>query len=141
MNSKINYIAIDDLVLDNENPRLSEFGISHNSKEADVIKILWQEMAVNELMYSIVSNGFWDYEPLIVMAKKSGYVAIEGNRRLAAVKLIHELYEEKIPGHIKAKITPALLKQTTELPCIVVENKEESFFKRQYSVYSIDSIY
>lgn len=127
MNSKINYIPINNLVLDNENPRLSEFGISQDSNESDVIKILWQEMAVNELMYSIVSNGFWDYEPLIVMAKNSGYVAIEGNRRLAAVKLMHNLHEENIPSHIKSKITPALLKQTEELPCIVVKNKEESW--------------
>jgi len=78
MNSEIKYIDIDQLILDNSNPRISEFGITEKSSEQDVIKILWEEMAVNELMYSIVSNKFWDYEPLIVMEVKNQFIAIEG---------------------------------------------------------------
>lgn len=127
MNSKIKYIPIDEIVLDNQNPRLSEFGISQKSSESAVIKILWEEMAVNELMYSIVSNGFWDYEPLIVLKSKEKFIAIEGNRRLAAVKLIHNKYDENIPLHVKNKINKDLIKETAKLPCIVVASKEESW--------------
>lgn len=127
MNSEIQYISLDKIILDNENPRLSEFGINKKSPESDVIKILWEEMAVNELMYSIVSNGFWDYEPLIVLNNGDTYTAIEGNRRLAAVKLIQGIYEENIPSHVKDKISPDLLKQTAKLPCIIVASKEESW--------------
>lgn len=128
MNSKIKYIALDQVFLDNENPRLSEFGIDKKSLESEVIKILWEEMAVNELMYSIVSNGFWDYEPLIVLKNREGkFIAIEGNRRLAAVKLIHGKYEISIPAHVKDRINQPLIKQTSKLPCIVVTSKEESW--------------
>lgn len=127
MNSEIKYISIDQLKLDNLNPRISEFGVSSKSTEQEVIKILWEEMAVNELMYSIVSNGFWDYEPLIVMKDKDLYIAIEGNRRLAAVKLIHKKYEEKVPTHITERITKGLLDQTSSLPCIIVNSREDSW--------------
>jgi hypothetical protein len=109
--TEIESINLSKLLLDRENPRLSEFGITTKSKEAEILQILWDEMAVNELMYSIVSNGFWDYEPLIVMKTADGnsYVAIEGNRRLAAVKLIHDQTEIKVPKHIIDKIDSALI--------------------------------
>jgi hypothetical protein len=127
--TEIESINLSKLLLDRENPRLSEFGITTKSKEAEILQILWDEMAVNELMYSIVSNGFWDYEPLIVMKTADGnsYVAIEGNRRLAAVKLIHDQTEIKVPKHIIDKIDSALINQTTKLPCIVVNSREDSW--------------
>jgi len=122
-------IAIDELILDRRNPRLSEFGITSKSKEEEILLILWDEMAVNELMYSIVSNGFWDYEPLIVIKEGSKYATIEGNRRLAAVKLIQNpsLVERKIPSHILEKITDKLLQSTLTLPVIVVEERKEAW--------------
>lgn len=127
--TEIENISLTKLILDKQNPRLSEFGITTKSKESEILQILWDEMAVNELMYSIVSNGFWDYEPLIVMKaeRSDNYVAIEGNRRLAAVKLIHNQGEVKVPSHILDKVTPGLLQQTNELPCIIVDSREDSW--------------
>ena len=89
-------------------------------------------MAVNELMYSIVSNGFWDYEPLILLPKNNSsnnneYIAIEGNRRLAAVKLIHDQGSIKVPNHILDKISRGLIKETQTLPAIVVKSREEAW--------------
>ena len=78
-------------------------------------------------MYSIVSNGFWDYEPLIVIQDKDKFIAVEGNRRLAAVKLLHNSNKINIPKHITDKIDNALLDQTSELPCIVVESRKDSW--------------
>ena len=123
----IKNIGLKKLLPDKQNPRLSEFGITEKSEETEILKILWDEMAVNELMYSIVSNGFWDYEPLIVMESDSGYVTIEGNRRLAAVKLMHDPGSIKVPQHIQEKIDEKLLSQTSELPVIIVENREQSW--------------
>jgi DNA-binding transcriptional MerR regulator len=125
----IQNINLSNLQLDRQNPRLSEFGITEKSRGLAILQILWVEMAVNELMYSIVSNGFWDYEPLIVMKHAPGddYVTIEGNRRLAAVKLIHDPGTIKVPQHILDKITPDLLNQTRTLPCIVINSREESW--------------
>lgn len=125
--SDLQNIDVKKLKFDHENPRLSEFGITKKSSEDDILQILWDEMAVNELMYSIVSNGFWDYEPLIVMKDGKDFITIEGNRRLAAVKLIHHQGTIKIPTHIVEKISKTLLTQTQTLPAIVVKKREDSW--------------
>ena len=86
-------------------------------------------MAVNELMYSIVSNGFWDYEPLIVINENGKYITIEGNRRLAAVKLIHEpnSIDRNIPTHIIGKIDGKLIRDTQSIPVIEVKERKEAW--------------
>lgn len=127
MKSKITYIKYTDLLLDNSNPRIREFGVTKTSKEEFVLNILWEEMAVNELLNSIVSNGFWDYEPLIVLAESGKYIAIEGNRRLAAIKILQGTYEIKIPNHISDLITKDLKKATTKIPCIIVNTREDAW--------------
>ncbi|NRA50636.1 MAG: hypothetical protein HRU12_16000, partial [Phaeodactylibacter sp.] len=123
-------IPLDKIILDRENPRLIEFGIQANSREEDIIEILWREMAVDELMYSIVSNKFWEYEPLICLEEGEHFIAVEGNRRLAAVKLIHGLSKKdsiRIPGHINEKISDELLKQTKELPAITITTRADAW--------------
>lgn len=113
--------------LDYRNPRISEFGFDAKSKDQQILSILWEEMAVNELMLSIVSNGFWQYEPLIVIAEKDEFVVLEGNRRLAAVKLLHDNSGIKIPENIRSKITKKLLDQTKKLPVIKVASREDAW--------------
>lgn len=125
--SSIERESLKKLKLDKKNPRLSEFGITEKSNEQEILEILWNEMAVNELMYSIVSNGFWDYEPLIVINEGDNVIAIEGNRRLAAVKLICDPGLIKIPNHITQKITTELREQIATLPVIRVDTREEAW--------------
>ncbi|WP_319590694.1 ParB N-terminal domain-containing protein [uncultured Draconibacterium sp.] len=127
--TNIEFKNLKDIKLDFRNPRLSEFGINDRVTEPEILTILWDEMAVDELMYSIVSNGFWDYEPLIVIQEGGEFIAIEGNRRLAAVKLIHNpsTIERKIPAHITRQITEELLEQTSNLPVIIVKTREDSW--------------
>lgn len=113
--------------LDYRNPRISEFGVDAKSKEQQILSILWEEMAVNELMLSIVSNGFWQYEPLIVIAEEDHFIVLEGNRRLAAVKLLHDNGNIKIPDNIRNRITKELLDQTERLPVIKVKSREDAW--------------
>jgi DNA-binding transcriptional MerR regulator len=122
-------IEISKLTLDYKNPRLSEFGLDSKSREEIALTILWDEMAVNELMYSIVSNGYWEYEPVIAIENEGGFIVIEGNRRLAAVKLIHNpaLIDRKIPSHIIEKVTANLLDKTNTLPVIVVGERKDAW--------------
>ncbi|MCP4367785.1 MAG: hypothetical protein GY797_06685 [Deltaproteobacteria bacterium] len=131
--SQIKLIGIDQLELDRRNPRLSEFGINKHSMQKEILEILWDEMAVDELMYSIVANGFWDYEPLIVLDDPDAdkFIVLEGNRRLAAVLLIHypTSIDRKIPAHITNKLLtdPELLNDTLEIPVISVKERKESW--------------
>lgn len=72
-----------DLHFDLRNPRFVEGSFSGRD---DIIQHLVDEADVNELVQSILSAGYLDYEPLIVERKTR--VVLEGNRRLAALHLI-----------------------------------------------------
>src|SRR5437762_13114029 len=77
-----------DLAFDRANPRMVGYGIQPATAEEEVIKVLWVEMAVDEVAMSIAASGFWPQEPLIVAKEKGKWVVIEGNRRLAAVRVL-----------------------------------------------------
>ena len=125
--NEIENIDIKRLLLDDQNPRLSEFGVGGNSNQREIINTLWNEMAVDELMYSIVSNGFWQYEPLAAIRYRDSdqYIVIEGNRRLAAVKLIHDhtLIDARVPAQIKEKFSEEIINSTQKLPVMVVKSR------------------
>lgn len=129
--SNLKYVDYRSIHLDFKNPRISEFGVNNLTPEEKILSILWTEMSVNELVYSIVSNGFWDYEPLIIIPdEEKGYLVVEGNRRLAAIKIIHEhsQYDEiSLPNHIISKINQKLLDQTQKLPCIIIEDRKDAW--------------
>ena len=81
-------MKVPDLVFDRKNPRLPEFDLPENATESDLIKLLWRAVDVKELIMSIAASGFFGHEPLIVANENGKNVVIEGNRRLAAVKLL-----------------------------------------------------
>ena len=103
---------VSELVFDIKNPRLVEYDLNSNSKESEVIKVLWDAMDVRELVLSIEASGFFAHEPIIVTQENGKNVVIEGNRRLAAVKLLlnPELAQEldlNVPAITKeAKLAP-----------------------------------
>jgi ParB-like chromosome segregation protein Spo0J len=113
MESKLvdNEVDIDDIYLDPNNPRLIEMG--HKSIEEEfynedlvqesVIKYLQiPRFNINELIKSIEANGFIDIESIIVRPwsiDSNKYIIVEGNRRIAAIKLINR----KLPANNKIK--------------------------------------
>ena len=87
-NSVIAPMRVTDLAFDLENPRLVEFELKKDSTDSEVIQVLWEAMDVRELVLSIAASGFFQHEPLIVMQQDGKNIVIEGNRRLAAVKVL-----------------------------------------------------
>jgi hypothetical protein len=77
------FISPDALHFDLSNPRFVD---GQATTEREIIQHLVDEADVDELVQSIMSAGYVDYEPLIVL--KQGKVVLEGNRRLAALRLI-----------------------------------------------------
>lgn len=124
-------IPITDLELDPENPRISEFGITKSSSQQEILQVLWDEMAVNELIHSIVENGFWQYEPLIAIKNPENdkFTVIEGNRRLAAVMLIHDRQQIdcNLSENITSKITQEVKDDLQALPVLEVDDREKSW--------------
>lgn len=93
-------VPIGELKLDTKNPRLAEHALGATPTQSELLKILWQRMAVDELAYSIAAEGYFPYEPIFVTEEDGKTVVIEGNRRVAAVKLLLSADERK-----KLKIT------------------------------------
>lgn len=81
-------VDVDRLFLDTKNPRLAEYTLGEKPTQPELLKILWQKMAVDELAMSIAARGYFPHEPLFVEEDGDRLVVIEGNRRLAAVKLL-----------------------------------------------------
>lgn len=95
------------LVFDSHNPRVPNEAFE--SEEA-AVRTLLDEYDVEELIQSILSSGWIDYEPLIVDA--SSNVVYEGNRRLAALRLItsaelRKKLDYKLPVIPNAHTAPA----------------------------------
>jgi ParB-like chromosome segregation protein Spo0J len=80
-------VATELLDFDPRNPRLVEEGIK-NPTESQVIKALADTADLSELVESIASNGYIDIEPLIVQPVGSRFLVLEGNRRLAAIRIL-----------------------------------------------------
>lgn len=72
-----------DLHIDVRNPRVPE---EEFSSETEALKYLVNHADVDELVQSIGRSGWLDFEPLIVLRPSN--TVIEGNRRLAALRLI-----------------------------------------------------
>lgn len=128
--NKIIDIPVDQLLLDSENPRFAGRVDTHTRD--DLVKIMWTEMAVDEVAWSIAENGFFRSEPLFVIienpseedAKKRKYIVVEGNRRLTAVLL---LCDEKLQTKIGADL-PDIDAETRagldKLPVIIYPSRE-----------------
>ncbi len=76
-----------ELNLDPRNPRLAGLDLSVDQQD-EITRVLWQDRAVNELVESIANNGYWRHEELFASREADKLIVIEGNRRLAAVKLL-----------------------------------------------------
>lgn len=84
----IHDISVEELHFDPLNPRIPD-EIDASDDQA-VLDWMLEDASLVELMGSIAANGYFPAEPLLVMAitENSGYYVLEGNRRLAAVRLL-----------------------------------------------------
>lgn len=119
-------IAVSALRLDQKNPRLAELGVPSDATQHDLVKALWDEMAVEEVALSIGYSGYFEHEPLFVeKSVDDTYVVIEGNRRLAAVMLLTDaVLRQRVKATNLPKITPEQREELEELPVIVTTRQE-----------------
>lgn len=113
-------MSVDDLQFDLDNPRVPLVDLENPDA---ALEYLLDTADVGELVNSIALSGWIDIEPLIVL--RQGKVVIEGNRRLAALRLIREpgLAERlgvTIPGPLHPNAKPALVR------CLVVDRKNDA---------------
>lgn len=79
-------VEISSLQLDGKNYRFLED--ETGSPEEELIGILDRDFEVIEIGKSIADNGFFPQEPLVAVREGERNIVVEGNRRLAALKLL-----------------------------------------------------
>ena len=100
----VSSVPVERLVLDRKNPRL--VAVDRGATEADVIAQLYRAEDLGELLQSIAANGYLDIEPLIVLAEGESLTVLEGNRRLAAIRLFREAgLADRIADRVRVRIT------------------------------------
>ena len=113
-----------DLYLDPENPRLAGESFSVDQQEG-ILRWLWRNKSVNELVDSILANGFWDHEELFATEEGDRWVVVEGNRRLAAVKILLDPgLRERLGIQLTEKLSEKVLESIRELPVIHATREE-----------------
>jgi hypothetical protein len=115
-------LAPEQLSLDPHNPRL--VGQVDGDDQKSLLRALWQYGALDELALSLAENGYFDSEPLIAVRERRGVVVVEGNRRLATVKL---LLDPQARDELRATDLPRLTgkaRQTLErLPVRIYDDR------------------
>jgi hypothetical protein len=87
----IELLHIDELMLDPRNPRLGRENTKKTLSQSDILELM-TDWTLEELAVSFIESGYWPQEAIIVVSEmhygKTVNVVIEGNRRLAALKLL-----------------------------------------------------
>lgn len=118
-------INLDNLKFDAKNPRLPVRlqGITDESK---VIDYMVKYGNIIELMLSIAETGYSDAEPLLIVKETDGtYIVVEGNRRLAALKLLSKPELTKVRTQSIKDVISDAKNIPTEIPCILYPNRED----------------
>jgi hypothetical protein len=118
------FVPYDKLLLDPENPRLAGLGIQVGDQDS-IIAWLWKNMAVDELVDSMAASGYWQHEVLFATEDNDKKVVIEGNRRLAAVKvLLNPSLRRRLRIGSVPEVEGVLRKTIEKLPVLFCSRKE-----------------
>jgi len=126
MNHSLKTISIDQLYFDPQNPRLPER--LRGASDTEVLKYFLLECNLVELMMSIGEKGYFVGEPLMVTPCESpgeGFLVIEGNRRLGALKLLQESTVTPVMATQVQQIRISAKNRPTEIPVIEFEKRDD----------------
>ena len=107
MPNQIEEVQIDALSLDPKNPRLGRRMATDDITQGEILERM-RSHSLEELATSFLENGFWAQEALLCVEEQIGgatkLIVVEGNRRLAALKLLKASFEEKPPSQVWGKL-------------------------------------
>lgn len=119
----VKLIPSDLLDFDPENPR---FPRAINEGPIDkLIERMAREERIVELMESIGQQGYFPGEPLVAVRNGERYIVAEGNRRLAAIKLLNG--QLPIPPRLKSlqEAKEQAREHPDNIPCLVFDEHAE----------------
>jgi len=131
--SNLEYIKLENLDLDMNNPRFADL-YSGSKKEEDLIEYLLYEEAAEDVAQAIVRvNEFYEDKALWVIKKDDGnYLVRDGNRRCAAVKALQipGKYKLSFPKTVINELPVYLYQSNADLNNRIVEEHAGSLFRR-----------
>jgi transposase-like protein len=131
VHNKIDYAKLAELHFDPDNPRLGRENTKKDLRESKILELM-KDWMLEELALSFLESGFWPQEALIVIKQTVGgkpfLVVVEGNRRLAALKLLKAAFDgkatskkwEELISHRKAP--PRLFE---DIPYILADSRKD----------------
>ena len=124
--SEIRLIATEKLRFDQQNPRF--YRLNDASSVDAIVEEMLDDESAQDLMLSIGSKGYFPGEPLLVTPDGNGtFIVVEGNRRLAATKLLNGQLEppQRRSASVQRLREASATAPPTELPCIVYAERRD----------------
>lgn len=124
MEQNITSIPVEKLLFDPQNPRLplELYGITD---EGRILTHMLRDESLIELMKSIGESGYSVSEPLLVVPTNNDeYTVVEGNRRLAALKLLSSPELATVRHKSVAEVVENKKHAPTVVPSIVYDNRD-----------------
>ena len=117
-------LSTEALHFDPDNPRF--YRLEDASDIDSIIEEMLDDEGAQDLMHSIGQKGYFKGEPLLVIPHSNGgYIVVEGNRRLAATKLLNGQINPIRKIKSVTSIREEAQHKPTELPCIVYGERKE----------------
>ena len=122
-------IPVGDLHLDSMNPRLGRHFHETNPTQEQILAVM-ADWTLEELAVSFIESGFWSQESLVVVAASDApIVVVEGNRRLAALKMIYKAAHGEAVSRkwkeIAGAVTEDTLRQLAKVPCVYADSRRD----------------
>jgi hypothetical protein len=131
---KIETAKLDDLFLDPKNPRLGRHNVERGLSQDEVLELM-KDWALEELAVSFLESGYWPQEAMIAVKepigprKKVVLVVVDGNRRLAALKMIQRVRDGQETTSKWAELIrdypPSAFNRLKDIPYILESSREE----------------
>ncbi|CAG0983680.1 hypothetical protein MTYP_01901 [Methylophilaceae bacterium] len=116
--AEITQLDLDELLLDEENPRLLE---STARDQQSMLDYIAASTSIEELMGAIANNDYFAGEPIIVVPHETiegKFVVVEGNRRLTALRLLQDPEACSNPGNKIREIANQAKYKPTRIPVV-----------------------
>jgi len=122
------WIDVSDLNLDAKNPRLGRHFHEGNPSQEEILEAM-KDWTLEELAVSFIESGFWSQEALVIVKEGGELVVIEGNRRLAALKMLHRAAQGTPASprwrEIAKSASKAAIERLQTVPCVKVGTRRE----------------
>lgn len=117
-------IEINRLELDVNNPRLPS--LLNSASQDEILQWMLDHEGIVDLMRSIGEQGYFNGEPLLVVPSESRqFTVVEGNRRLAALMMLHNPDKNEKWRPRLSTIRSDAVHKPERVPCIVYSDRTE----------------